>query len=50
MQVDGAPSSIFTIKQLFWTLQFIVIVFCGATIGATPVLDDIPVSAFEDCE
>ena len=43
MQVDGTPSAIFAIKQLVRTLQLVIVILRTTTIGATPVLDDIPV-------
>ena len=45
MQVDGTPSPVFAIKQLVWTLQFVIIVLCTTTISAAPVLDNVPVRA-----
>ena len=45
MQVNGAPSSILTVEELVWTLQFVVVVLGSAAVGAAPVLDDVPVGA-----
>ena len=45
MQVYGAPGAVFAVEQLFWTLQFIIVVLCRTAIGTAPVLDDVPVGA-----
>ena len=44
MQVDGSPGTIFAIKQLFRTFQFVVIILSTSSVCTAPVLDDIPVS------
>ena len=43
MQVYGTPGSVFAIEQLLRTFQLVVIVLGIATVGAAPILDDIPV-------
>ena len=45
MQVDGAPGTVFAVEQLLGLQQFFVVVVGRASIGAAPVLDDIPVGA-----
>ena len=45
VQVDGAPGTIFTVEQLLGLFQFVVVVVGRASVGAAPVLDDVPVGA-----
>ena len=44
MQVEGAPGTILAVQQLLWLQQLFVVVVGRAAVGATPVLDDVPVS------
>ena len=43
MVAQGAPCAIFAIEQLVLALQLIAVIVDITAIGATPVLDDIPV-------
>jgi hypothetical protein len=46
MKVDSTPGTILAIEQLLRLFQLFVIVRGCAAVGATPILDDVPVCSF----
>ena len=44
-ETERAPGTIFTIQQLVWLLQFLIIFIGCSAVGSAPVLNHIPVAS-----